>query len=188
MTFETGEPQTLPELGQALNRVVAEGVSFLAPMSDTVFFAPQGPAWSPAEHVRHLRKSSAPLVTALKLPQLVVRLRFGGRSGPSRTFAQLRELYLGKLAAGGGAGRFAPSQEPFPANPVDRRNEIINGWTAVTVELVNAMNRWSETALDRHQLPHPLLGPLSVREMLAFTVYHSAHHFRRIDERSRAGV
>jgi hypothetical protein len=188
MTFETGEPRTLPDLGQALNRLVTGGVSFVAPMSDAVFFAPQGSAWSPAEHLRHLRKSSAPLVTALKLPQLVLRLRFGGHSAPSRTFTQVRELYLSKLAAGGKAGEYAPTPEPPPANPVDRRNEIINSWTSVTVELVNAMNRWSEAALDRHQLPHPLLGPLSVREMLGFTVYHTAHHLRRIEERSRAGA
>ncbi len=187
MTFETGEPRTLPELGQALNRLVTEGVSSLAPMSDTAFFAPQGSSWSPAEHVRHLRKSSAPLVTALKLPQLVLRLRFGGRSGPSRSFREVRELYLARLAGGAGAGDFAPKPEPAPANPPDRRREIINAWTGVTVELVNAMNHWSESALDRHQLPHPLLGPLSVREMLGFTVYHTAHHLRRIEERSRAG-
>lgn len=187
MTFETGEPQSLAELGQALNRLVAEGVSYLAPLSDGAFFAPQGSAWSPAEHVRHLRKSSAPLVTALKLPQLVLRLRFGGRSGASRSFREMRDLYLARLAAGGGAGEFAPRPEPPPAHPVDRRREIVNAWTAVTVELGNAMNRWSESALDRHQLPHPLLGPLSVREMLEFTVYHTAHHLRRIEERSRAG-
>lgn len=183
MTFDTGEPGSRPELAQALTRLVSEGIAFLAPLSDATFFAPQGTAWSPAEHVRHLRKSSAPLVTALKLPQFVIRLRFGGRTGPSRSFGQIRELYREKLAGGANAGRFAPTPEPASGHGGDRRRAIIEAWTAVTVELTNAMSRWSEPALDRNQLPHPVLGPLSVREMLAFTVYHTAHHLRRIEER-----
>lgn len=183
-TFDPGEPSTLPELTGALTRLVTGGVSWLAPMSDSAFFAPQGQAWSPAEHIRHLRKSSAPLVTAFKLPQFMLRLRFGSRSGPSRSFAGVRELYLAKLGTGFTAGPFTPGAEAPPANPADRRNEIINAWTGVTVELTNAIGSWSEAELDRHQLPHPALGDLSVREMLAFTVYHTAHHLRRIEERS----
>lgn len=188
MSFDPGEPRTRLELEQALTRLVAEGMTLLAPLSDVTFFAPQGTFWSPAEHVRHLRKSSAPLVAALKLPQLVIRLRFGAHPGTSRSFAEMREAYLAKLAAGGTAGKFAPGQEAAPANPADRRREILNAWTQVTVDLTSAAARWSEPALDRHQLPHPLLGLLSVREMLAFTVYHTAHHLRRVEERSQPGA
>jgi DinB superfamily len=187
MSFETGEPHSGQELSQALSRVVTQGTAFLASMPDGGFFAPQGQAWSPAEHVRHLRKSSAPLVLALKLPRFLLRLRFGSRSAPSRSFARLRELYLAELAAGAGAGRFTPASEPSAANPADRRREIMNGWTAVTVDLTGALTDWSEPALDRQQLPHPVLGDLSVREMLCFTVYHTAHHLRRVQERALGG-
>ena len=38
--------------------------------------------------------------------------------------------------------------------------------------------RWPEPSLDRYQLLHPLLGRLTVREMLEFSVYHHAHHLR----------
>jgi hypothetical protein len=40
--------------------------------------------------------------------------------------------------------------------------------------------------MDYHVLPHPLLGPLSVREMLFFTVYHNTHHVLNV-QRLRAG-
>jgi hypothetical protein len=43
-------------------------------------------------------------------------------------------------------------------------------------ELVSLVARWPENALDRRLLPHPLLGRLTVREMLFFTVYHNRHH------------
>ena len=188
MSFETGEPRTLSELSQTLTRLVTEGTAFLVSLPDTSFFAPQGQAWSPAEHVRHLQKSSAPLVLALKLPQFLLRLRFGGHEGPSRSFATMREVYLANLATGAGAGRFTPETERPPANPADRRREIMNSWTAVTVDLTGALTAWSEPALDRHQLPHPILGKLAVREMLCFTVYHTAHHLRRVRERALSGA
>jgi DinB superfamily len=188
MSFETGEPRSGSDLSQILTALVAQGAGFLAPMPDAVFFAPQGSAWSPAEHIRHLRKSSAPLVTALKLPRLLLRMRFGGHRGPSRSFSEIRELYRGRLSAGATAGRFAPAREGPAPDPADRRREIMNAWTAVTVELTAIMAGWSEPALDRHQLPHPILGILTVREMLGFTVYHTAHHLRRIEERAPGGA
>ena len=34
----------------------------------------------------------------------------------------------------------------------------------------------SEHKLDRCILPHPLLGKLTLREMIYFTIYHMEHH------------
>ena len=62
--------------------------------------------------------------------------------------------------------------------------EIMTAWTAATVDLQNALRRWPEAALDRQRLPHPIIGMLTVREILGFTVYHTAHHLRRIAERA----
>jgi hypothetical protein len=36
--------------------------------------------------------------------------------------------------------------------------------------------QWSEAELDRYTLPHPLLGDLTMREMLCFTLYHNQRH------------
>ena len=37
--------------------------------------------------------------------------------------------------------------------------------------------------LDRYRLPHPLIGKLTLRELLLWTLYHNAHHVQRIAER-----
>jgi len=46
--------------------------------------------------------------------------------------------------------------------------------------LVNSLShktiKQSETALDLYILPHPLLGKITLREMLYFTAYHVYHH------------
>ena len=182
--FETGMPNTGTDLGNALGALLASGTAYLATLPDSAFFAAQGAAWSPAEHVRHLRKATTPLVSALKLPRWVLGLRFGRHHGGSRSFNEMREVYRAQLANGARAGRFTPSAELPPGNPAARRAEIMTMWTAATVDLQNALRRWPEAALDRQRLPHPILGLLTVREMLAFTVYHTAHHLRRIAERA----
>lgn len=184
--FDIGTPNTGPELSHALGALLAAGTTFLQGLGDAAFFAPQGSAWSPAEHVRHLRKSATPVVTALGLPRWLLALLFRRPAARSRSFHAVRELYQAKLAAGATAGSFAPSAESAPADPAARRQEILREWASATVGLQNAIAKWPEEALDLHRLPHPLLGSLTVREMLHFTVYHTAHHLRRVAERSAA--
>ena len=42
--------------------------------------------------------------------------------------------------------------------------------------LTRALEAWDDVDLDRCRLPHPLLGKLTVREMMFFTLYHYEHH------------
>jgi hypothetical protein len=182
--FATGTPATGADVGHALGALLASGTAYLSTLPDGAFFAPQGAAWSPARHVRHLQGSTEPLVLALRLPRWMLGLRFGHHHGRSRSFDEIRQVYQDHLARGADAGRFTPSAEAPPGDPPARRAEIMRQWTAASVGLQNALERWPEEALDRHRLPHPILGMLSVREMLSFTVYHTAHHLRRIAERA----
>jgi hypothetical protein len=185
--FETGEPHTGVELMAALGRVQEEADAYLRALPSTVFFARQGPAWSPDEHARHLGKSLGPLTRVLRWPRPVIGLLFGRHRGQGRTFADLRRHYQATLAAGAQAGRFAPRAQPPPADLAAGQDAIL-GRLAATVRAVQiAVQRWPEPALDQYRLPHPLLGRLTVREMLAFSVYHHAHHLRRIAERSDDG-
>ena len=182
--IDSGNPATGTELAAALQRVAAEGTEHLARFDDAAFFAPQGQAWSPAEHLRHLRKTTAPIGAALRAPRLLLWLRFGRHHARSRSFADLRQAYLAALATGGRAGRFAPTPEAPPPDPAARRREIMHSWDAAVAGVSGAVPHWGEPGLDRYQLPHPLMGALSMREMLAFTVYHTAHHLNRIVERA----
>ncbi|HEY7682210.1 MAG TPA: DinB family protein [Gemmatimonadales bacterium] len=182
--FDTGTPASGADLRHALGALLATGTAYLAGLPDSVFFAPQGSAWPPADHVRHLHRSATPVALALTLPRWLLAIRFGRGAGQSRSFAEMREVYRAALARGAKAGRFAPAPEGVPADPAARRNEIMNDWARATVGLQNAVARWPEKALDRQPLPHPVLGPLTVREMLAFTVYHTAHHLGRVAERA----
>lgn len=185
--FDPGEPQTGAELVAALTRITNEGAKALGALPIEHFFAPQGLKWSPAEHARHLRKSSAPLVTALRLPAWLLRTTFGRPKRASRSFVALRADYRAVLAAGGQAGRFAPRPERPPGDPDQRRGQILTHWRLTNARLCRILTGWREDRLDRAQLPHPLLGTLTVREMAAFTVYHTTHHLSLVMQRVAEG-
>ncbi|MEO8275131.1 MAG: DinB family protein [Thermoanaerobaculia bacterium] len=184
--FATGEPSSGAEIVAALVRLHEESERYLAAIPGAEFVAPQGAQgekWSPADHTRHLAKSTFPVVKALGLPKIVLRVMFGRASAPSRAFPELRELYRARLAKGASAGRFTPSKRPIPADPAVWQIEVLGRWRTAVTALTAAIPRWQEPALDRYRLPHPLLGPLTVREMLFFTQYHNAHHLNLVASR-----
>jgi hypothetical protein len=170
--------QTRDEILQALDQIQRDSTAYWSAFSDDEFFAKIGDAWSPADNVRHLAKSIRPVAKALRLPKIFVRLMFGGPRAASVTYDALRERYLAKLAGGADAGRFAPSQRV-----ITDRAEVLRQHEQANRELRAAIARWPDRALDRHQLPHPLLGKLTVREMLFFTLYHQLHHMDVVKRR-----
>ncbi len=178
--FEPGEPYAIADLSRTLLRLTREGTALLEGVSPSEFFTPQGDRWSPAEHIRHLTKSSRPLTRAYRLPFWLVRLVFGSATSASRTFVKLRADYTLALAAGGQAGRFAPRPEGIPGDPGARRREILGQWLSVNEFVTSSWSGWRGMQLDQATLPHPLLGKLTAREMAMFTVYHTAHHLNLV--------
>jgi hypothetical protein len=144
--------------------------------ADTFFALPPGEGWSVAGNLSHLVNATNPVAKAMRLPKIVLRLLFGTRAAGSRSFVEMRDTYQKALREGGSAGKFAPQRRPPPADPVAAREALLQKWQNVVPNLTAAVHRWDEAALDRYQLPHPLLGKLTVREMLYFTLYHLGHH------------
>ena len=173
MTFAS--PYTREQIIDALERQESESRVFWNKFDTNAFFRRIGESWSPAETVRHLIKSTRPVGTALRVPKLVLRWKFGRATHKSRNYDEVRVAYLKTLSEGGQAGRFAPS----PKQDSDLsawRSRIMADFAKAHRILRARAAKWSEKQLDRLQLPHPLLGPLTVREMLLFTLYHQRHH------------
>ena len=38
--------------------------------------------------------------------------------------------------------------------------------------------KWKEKDLDIYLLPHPLLGKMTIREIVLWTAYHTEHHYK----------
>jgi hypothetical protein len=177
-------PQSAAQLLAAFEEQEQESLRYWTTFDDEAFFRKIGTSWSPAETVRHLTKSNRPVVKALGMPRLVLWLMFGKPRRASMTYDALQARYLQGLAEGGQAGRFAPSQQEEQDLGAWRRS-IMGQYTGVSGGLRKAIARWSDRRLDRYQLPHPLLGKLTVREMLFFTLYHQRHHMAVVERRMR---
>jgi DinB superfamily len=160
---------------EALEAEHERGVEYWSTFSTPEFFRAMGTHWSPSGHVRHLTRSMAPLLPALRLPKLGLRIAFGAPAGPSRSEAQISDAYGAALAAGAQAGRFAPPPETH-AQDAARRDEIMDTHSETLRGLTQAVERWSEAHLDRYRMPHPVLGKLTIREMMLFTLIHNRHH------------
>jgi hypothetical protein len=150
----------------------AEFSHLLATMeTDDYCYAPEG-KWSAARQLDHLCKSVRPVNLAFSLPGFLLRLFFGTANRPSRSYEQLVEKYQAKLAAGGRAsGPFLPAE----ARP-ERRAALLQQLNRRVESLASKVEQSDEDQLDRQILPHPLLGKLTLREMLYFTIYHVQHH------------
>lgn len=182
--FDPPAPRSREELLAALAELADAIHAYLASFSPRDFTRPQGEAWSPAGHLRHLIKSVRPLAAGLRVPRVMLALRFGLAFGGSRSFEEVRRVYLAALGGGVQAGRFAPSPERADPPTAEHQASLLARWRATSGDLAAAAARWSDRALDRYRLPHPALGKLTAREMLFFTLYHNAHHARRVRERA----
>lgn len=171
-------PYSRAEISSALESVEAEVASFFGSLSAEEMILRAGAAWTAMEHLMHLNTSVSAVARGLSAPRWLLRLRFGRARGASRTYEQVRETYRAALAGGGGAtGVFVPEREDLStAVAGERAGEVLARWARVNERLRSALRGWSERELDRIRLPHPLLGKLTSREMLFFTLYHNQHH------------
>ena len=182
-------PETRDEIVAEIGRLAAEVERIATSFDTAAFFAPQtedGTArWSPAQQVRHLTRSTYPLARAFAMPRIALFLRFGITLRRRQSYAALVRTYEHRLESRPQAGRFAP--DPDVNGDETRRAEIMARFRDAISRLGAAVADWPENTLDRYRLPHPLLGKLSTREMLWFTVFHTAHHGGQM-ERRRASV
>lgn len=145
-------------------------------LSDSDFIRSDNGKWTPGQQLEHIVKSVRPVNLAFILPQFLLKIVFGKANRESKSYEALVEKYHAKLAAGG------KSSAPFipKSVAVHDRERLSKKLHALTNSLVQSVDSFSENQLDRIILPHPLLGKLTLREMLYFTIYHVEHHEKQI--------
>lgn len=150
-------------------------IDWFTAISAEDFFARYGEAWSASDDLDHLIKSHQPLVKALKLPKFTLHAMFGKPQKPSLSYEELCKVYREEIAKGAQAsGRYLPNQEDSVSET--KKKELIKQFSKVSAELISIADTWDESDLDEYLLPHPILGKLTIREMLFFTIYHNLRH------------
>ncbi|MFK7971725.1 MAG: DinB family protein [Bacteroidia bacterium] len=130
--------------------------------------------WSIAEQVVHLIVATRAPGKAFGMPKLAIRA-FGSSSKGSRDYDAMAEFYQSQLVNVPARTGFEPDLRGKPFA------EIMEKWQGSARLFDDNLPRWSEKELDKRQLPHPLLGKITLREMLFFTHHHIYHHLKQID-------
>lgn len=171
-----GAPASLAEIQSALGRVNQQVHVFFAGVSSERFFEHPPKVWSAGENLVHLTKSIRPVALALRVPRQLSGVIWGS-PGASRSYAELVALYKAALAAGGQApAQFVPELEEPTGDREAAKDAVMAGWERSAAKLEGALRNWKDEDLDKANLPHPLLGKLTVRELMFFTLYHNLHH------------
>lgn len=136
--------------------------------------------WSAGQNLEHLIRSIKPVNLAFGLPLIILKLLFGKANRPSKNYEGLIEKYKSKLQAGGKASsRFVP-----PGISFDKKNELLSQYNNQKDSLIKKIEKSREEDLDKYILPHPLIGKITLREMMFFTIYHNEHHLNILRERN----
>lgn len=167
---------TLPEIETQLSQEVASVLAKSKPVEDEIFFAPFGEKWSLALQLMHLTRSVKALNQALAAPKLLLRTQFGRPKRPSMSYDAVVARYI-KANVPTKTG-FEPELPPKPSKEI-----IVNSFKKHHAELLKLVQgKWEEKKLDDYQVPHPLLGKMTIREMLCFMIHHLRHHQVAIDK------
>lgn len=147
-------------------------ISYLDRLSEDAFLSRKNDKWTAGQQLEHIVRAVKPVRQVLSAPKFLLKSIWGKANRESRTYTDLVNKYHVKLAAGGrAAGRFVPkavSVEKGSRLKVRLKNEVD--------KLAAKLDKFSEHELDTYILPHPLLGKLTIREMIYFTIYHVEHH------------
>ncbi len=130
-----------------------------------------GEKWTAGQELVHIISSVNKLGNALALPKFVLKMKFGVANRPSRTYdAQVNKYTKGLEVL---AGSYQVKLDPVS---YDKRDLLIEKLEKSVSSLCQRARKYSEENLDYYILPHPLMGKMTIRELLFFTAHHVLHH------------
>ena len=159
-------------------------IATLSSLSDEDFQRRPREKWTAGQQLEHIIKSAKPVDMAFGPPIFVLKMKFGLSNRPSKTYEKLVGNYLRVLDKNKDyvlPERFAPNEIPF-----QYKEKKLKKLENLIQKLVSRLKRFTEEDLDPYILPHPVMGKLTLREMLYFTIYHVQHHDKQNIEKLRS--
>lgn len=136
----------------------------------------QNNKWTAAQQLEHIYLSVRPVRIGLGLPLMILKILFGLNKRKSRSYEEGIEKYILKLENG------SKASTPFIPKVVgiDKVQKLKIKLKKEITKLIVKIEKLTENDLDIYLMPHPILGKLTLREMLHFTIYHVNHHQNQI--------
>ncbi len=159
------------ELLKTFRRNHKELVDYIDELPQDLYSYKAPGKWDAGQQLEHIRLCLLPLERAVASKDFL-REKFGWSNRKGMTYEEVLLKYEEALKAGGKAPeRFVPDEVSF-----DRKQELIIEIMRLTDSICKILAAYTDEELDGLQLPHPLLGSVSVREMFYIMTHHAAHH------------
>ena len=166
------------EINQELNKHHQEFDALIDQLAPEVFEDNSTGKWSAGQLQQHIILSLKPIVLAMRLPKFLLRYQFGLTNRPSQSYDELVARYRKALD---GRVTLAPKRFTPKTIGIEVKQQQTIQFNKLINRLMKLVRKWDEGDLDIYVIPHPLMGRLTFRKILYFTIYHVQHHKKQVD-------
>jgi len=138
----------------------------------------QNNKWSNSQHALHILKALELTNKAFAIPKIILSFKFGKANSPSRSYDEVCEKYITKLNANKGIAKKFNSKLRRPL--LSEKEVILKQIIRNSKLLSKRIEKFSEEQLDKFVFPHPLLGKLTIRELLMWFGFHTKQHHNSV--------
>lgn len=134
--------------------------------------------WTTAQHILHLVNSLQLLNNALSYPKFILKYKFGICNREGRNYDTVAKKYQEKLAANRERARTFNQKIKNPT--LAEKERLLTKFQIQQKKLQYKTKKISDKNLDMLVIPHPLMGKMTIREIIMWTAYHTEHHLETL--------
>jgi hypothetical protein len=138
---------------------------------------PEG-KWSTGQHIQHLVNSLQLLNNALSYPRFFLKYKFGTCNRETRNYETVAKNYQQKLLENKEKAKLFNKGLKKPT--LTERKRLLTRFQIQQKKLQYKTKKISERNLDTLVIPHPLMGKMTVREIIMWTAHHTEHHLETL--------
>ncbi len=169
---------TKQELAVRIEKSYREFITKINGLSDDDFLRSPNQKWTAGQQLEHIIQSVIPVQKAFELPKTVLEAKFGTTNRTNKDYDELVTHYL--LVLKENQNYVLPEKfDPARISLKDKKAKLDFLETLIE-KLIHNMLNYNDHHLETQILPHPLMGKLTLREILYFTAYHVKHHDQQI--------
>lgn len=134
---------------------------------------PEG-KWTASQHILHLVNNLQLLNNALSYPRFFLKYKFGLSNRPSRDYDAVVKRYQEKIEEN--KDKTIDFNKDLKSPLLKDRPRLLTKLQIQHKKLQYKTRKISDINLDTLVIPHPLMGKMTVRELIMWAAYHTEHH------------
>ncbi|WP_299665606.1 DinB family protein [uncultured Polaribacter sp.] len=130
--------------------------------------------WTTGQQIQHLVDSLQLLNNALSYPRFFLKYKFGLCNRATRDYDTVAKNYQQKLKDNTEKAKLFNQKLKKPIQK--ERERLLNRLQIQNKKLQYKIKKVSDLNLDTLVIPHPLMGKMTIREIIMWTAHHTEHH------------